>query len=593
MQKTYDPFVIPFAVGFIFILIAFIVKLIKWTKALSHNEKIKIIKGFFSINFFLAIKEIILESLLHRKIFKQNTILGFMHASIAFGWFMLILIGNLESRIYSGTEINPFWIPIFFDFFVHDKTGIPFYNIYAFLMDFFLLIVLTGILLANLKRFFPSLFKMKKTTKLRLGDKLALYSLWLIFPFRLFAESFTAGINKSGGFITGTIGQYAASVFDLTLPAYISWWIYSLALGIFFFTLPFSRYLHIPAEVILILYRKFGINSYNQLNGFAKLEIDSCSRCGICIDKCQINFVTENTEVVPSYFLRNLRYSYPNENQTFSCLLCGRCEESCPVGININNIRLSVRNKINNYDNTFNYSYLPDIKVNKAKVAYFAGCMTHLTPKIIISMQNIFTKASIDWVFIDKNGGACCGRPLKLSGNFIAAEKLISFTKNLIINSEAEILVTSCPICLKVFKEDYNLNITILHHSQFINKLINENKLKISESQKFNSLIYHSPCELGRGLNIYEEPYKVVNSIGNIKKTSFELNNSLCCGGSLSNTQMHDKQRDKITLDVINKLNLSDQDKIITACPLCKKTFSRFTDNEVIDIAEAVNKVTV
>mgnify|MGYP006967612664 CR=1 FL=1 len=63
--------------------------------------------------------------------------------------------------------------------------------------------------------------------------------------------------------------------------------------------------------------------------------------------------------------------------------------------------------------------------------------------------------------------------------------------------SQADILVTSCPICYKTFKEDYLLNIKIMHHTEYIDMLIREGKLKVNALDL--KTVFHNPCELGRG----------------------------------------------------------------------------------------------
>ena len=86
--------------------------------SLDKTDRSKVISGFFSFRFFRALKEIVIESLLHRRIFQRNRLLGFMHMSLAFGWFLLIAIGNLESRVYEPAGMNPPYVPIFFKFFM-------------------------------------------------------------------------------------------------------------------------------------------------------------------------------------------------------------------------------------------------------------------------------------------------------------------------------------------------------------------------------------------------------------------------------------------------------------------------------------------
>ena len=96
----FDPFVLPFTLGLIFLLGYLAVKYTAWFTSLDRNDKSKVMTGFFSLSLIRAVKEVFLESLLHRRIFLRNRLLGFMHMSLAFGWFLLILVGNVEGRVY-------------------------------------------------------------------------------------------------------------------------------------------------------------------------------------------------------------------------------------------------------------------------------------------------------------------------------------------------------------------------------------------------------------------------------------------------------------------------------------------------------------
>lgn len=582
----FDPFVIPFSIGTLFLLGFVLLKFRKWISRMTRAEKARIGNGIFSHRVFNATWEVLMESLLHRKIFKVNPLLGFMHMSLAFGWFMLIAVGNLESRLHNLTATNPPYYPIFFKFFVHDKPNTAFSNGFTFIMDFFLALVLSGVLLALFKRFSFRPFGLKKSTKLKKRDNFALICLWFIFPTRLLAESFTSASYQSGGFLTGSLGNLFSHLSYAPQLAYLSWWTYSLALGSFFCALPFSRYMHIPTEVLLIYLRNFGIKERRDFGAFSEIEVYSCPRCGICIDKCQLFTATNISNTQSVYFIYSIRNNIVKEDVAFNCMVCGRCQEYCPVDINANGLRLTQRKKFVGAD-VSGLNYLKPIPVPKADVVYFAGCMTHLTPAIKLAMTKILDASGINYLFIDEDGSVCCGRPLILAGKSKKAKELIEYNRNLILQTSAHTLVTSCPICYKSFTEDYKLDgIRIVHHSEYLLELADKNLINIDKTNL--SVVYHDPCELGRGSGIYEQPRNLINKFADLRPVKYEKNKALCCGGSLGLIEITNDQRNKIIDESVAVLVKDKPDMLLTACPLCKKTFSGRSSVAVKDIAELV-----
>jgi Fe-S oxidoreductase len=582
---NYDPFVLPFSIGMVLLFAMLFYRYFSWIFRFERSDRKKVAKGIFSIKLFKAIKETFLESLLHRKVFKINPLLGYMHMSIAFGWFLLIVGGTVESKIHSHQAFNMPYEPIFFKFFNHDISMYAWANEFKFIMDFLLLFVLIGITLALTKRINSILFGMKKTTVYKPFDKLALYTLWFIFPLRYLAESFTAGTYHNGGFLTNNSGQFFAYFLPVEMLSYPTWWAYSLVLGLFFISLPFSRYMHIPTEIVLIFCRNFGIVSKKELSAFSEIEINSCPRCGICISKCKLSKTIGVTHTQAIYFLQSLRNKESEEIPTFDCLLCGRCMEVCPVGIDINNIRIAQRRTYFPV-NGHSLGYLIPQPTIDCEVAYFAGCMSHLTPGITRSMESIFKEAGIRYSFIDKEGSICCGRPSMITGDFSRAEELIEKNKSLILSSKAKTLVTSCPICYKIFNEEYDLGIEVLHHSEYLLRLAESGK--ISMQKEDITAIYHDPCELGRGSGIYEKPRKVLSKALNLQNPNYDKNKTLCCGGSLGSLILGQESRNLITAHELSHLCESKPDMIVTSCPLCKKTFQGKTGIPVKDIAEVV-----
>lgn len=582
----YDHFVLPFTIGLVVLLGYLCVRYYKWIKSFPKEERKKIRKGLFSFKTIRSGWEIFRESLLHHNIFKTNPMLGYMHMTFAFGWFLLIVVGKIESMVYHTSAFNPPYFAIFFRYFHPAKETFPYSEFFAFLMDLILTFLLIGILLAVTKRFCSRIFGMKKTTKQRAYDLLILTVLWLIFPVRFLAESFTSGLNGGGSFLTYNAGNFFSGFLPLESLSYPAWWLYSSLLGLFFLLLPFSRYMHIPTEMVYIFLKNWGVKQGKEYNGFSEIQVNSCSRCGICINTCQLNTSCNINDTQPVYFLRRLRNHEEYAGQAEDCLMCGRCEASCPVGINLNAIRQSKRPDILRVTKD-TYAYVPQPEVKPAKIAYFAGCMSHLTPGIIKSMQQIFEKAKADYTFIDEKAGVCCGRPLALSGNWKAAQVVMDKNLQMIDASQADILVTSCPICYKTFKEDYLLNIKVMHHTEYIDMLIREGKLKVNTLDL--KTVFHNPCELGRGCGVVDAPESVLKQVSQKIPTAYDGKKSLCCGGSLANTAIDATQKTKISSDTVKAYAAYQPDVIVTACPLCKKTLGKTSlEIPVKDIAELV-----
>ncbi len=579
----YDPFVLPFTIGLTALLLFLIIKYIRWIRTFRKSERRKIRKGIFSLKTLRSIGEIFSECLLHRKIYRTNPFLGYMHTCFGLGWFLLIVAGKTESMVYHTSAVNPPYFAIFFRFFHPAKETFPYSNTFAFITDLLLLFILSGLFLALAKRLWSRIVGMRKTTKHRPLDLLILTTLWLIFPLRFLAESFTSGLRGGGSFLTNNAGEFFARFLPLEQLTYPAWWAYSGVLGLFFILLPFSRYMHIPTEIVYIFLKNWGIKQGTKFNAFSEIQMYACSRCGICIDSCQLNS-SLGMDTQPVYFLKKIRHQKEYGHLIENCLLCGRCEASCPVGLTHNALRLAKRPDLSRITKN-TYSYAKNAAA-PAKMAYFAGCMGQLTPAVTRSMEQLFKQAGVSYTFIDKEGGVCCGRPMLLAGNREEAAVMAEKNRAILKASGAEVLVTSCPICLKMFREEYGLQIRIVHHTEYIDELIREGKLKTVPSEQ--RTVFHNPCELGRGSGIYQAPENILKSISRKIDTAFDGKKSLCCGGSLANTSIDGKQRNRIAGDAAKAYAAYKPDVLVTACPLCKKTFATASDIPVKDIAEVV-----
>lgn len=638
----YNDFVIPFLIGTILLFSIIIFKYVKWIRRFSDEQREIIRHNWFSWKIFPAIWEMFREGLIHVRIIKKNVLLGIMHQAFALGWFLLIVVGAIESRDAfftmqheqsidylheleqqngwyirtTGEDKNPeflnqrryrveteegiaridynrpFYVGIFYRYFVH-KAPASFrkHKGYADTMDALLLYVFLGLTMAMIKIFWSKILGMRRTTKHTLVDRFAKFSLWMIFPLRLLAESVTACLYGNGGFFTQAVGNLFDPMIVRGMETSL-WMFYSLMLGVFFVTMPFTRYMHIFTELLLIYFRKIGVTEGPQKTGYTYFETNACSRCGVCISGCPMDKVLENHEIQSVYLIRSLRNQERGSRLKMiadNCLMCDRCTVDCPVGIDLSALRRMTRNK-GKLDTKGNYKYLSKRQAPFnaiGRVAYFGGCMSHLTPGITESMEKIFNAAGQKYWYMDRQSTICCGRPLLQQGFLNQAADLRQKNTDMIVKSGSTMLVTSCPICYQSFKKEYNLDIPIMHHTEYIDMLIKQGRIKVRHDDR--KVSYHDPCELGRGCGIYDEPRNVLSAVTNLQKTKFQREKSVCCGFNLGNTKLSIEEQTAIRNASLRNLTSKPVDSIVTACPMCKKAFQHATNEyPVRDIAEVV-----
>ena len=595
-SSGFHPFVLPFLVGMIFVLGYCVYGIVRILFQLSGEDRKRFLVSLVTPKTFVKnIRDIFCDCLLHVKLWKRNRLLGYMHSSIAFGWFIIILLGHIEVMLFLPERIHLFYYPVFFNFFVAEADSTIQGSLLFFLMDFFLLVILSGIGLAMVKRVRSRLFGMRRTPRPSLLNQIGLYSLWAIFPLRLLAESFTAHIS-GGSFLTIPANWVFRQFLGNNLNMLPTWWAYSIALGVFMSVLPFTRYMHIPAEMMLIPMRNAGLKVRNARKGFARVQVYSCPNCGVCIDACPMSVDKANLKDCTVYLTRQLRRGNERRIAEISdkCLLCGKCEAVCQVGVEGPKLRVLNRAE-RKYAVKADYSDIPTGTLAGAaeggKVLYYSGCMSQLVPSIGRSMESLFRKAGVDFCWMDRDGGVCCGRPMLTAGRLEEAREIVRKNTEIILQSGADTMVVSCPICYKMFTEEYSLpGIRVVHYVHYMEDLLEQGRLVPRRGDL--CYVYHDPCELGRGCGIYEEPRHLLGRLSSIAEAEKNRAESVCCGGSLGSLSLSFAKREKITRAALDNLYTSKADAIATACPLCTATFARYADRPVRDLAEIVDLYT-
>ena len=95
---------------------------------------------------------------------------------------------------------------------------------------------------------------------------------------------------------------------------------------------------------------------------------------------------------------------------------------------------------------------------------------------------------------------------------------------------------------------------------------------------------------MGRGCGVYEAPREAIKSVGTLVETQKNRKESICCGGSLGSLTLGFDKRRAMTENALANLVTESPDIIVTACPLCRSTFNRYSDRPVEDIAETIDR---
>ncbi|MDO5850726.1 MAG: heterodisulfide reductase-related iron-sulfur binding cluster [Methanobacteriaceae archaeon] len=221
---------------------------------------------------------------------------------------------------------------------------------------------------------------------------------------------------------------------------------------------------------------------------------------------------------------------------------------------------------------------------------YFKGCTaSERLDSISNSTEEILKQANVDYEVLDNEN--CCGSVLLRTGFKDEAKELM--TKN-INDFKDKTIVTSCAGCYKTLKEDYKdvlgIDLDVIHISELILDLINQNKLKLNFNKDLK-VTYHDPCHLGRHSGVYEAPREVIKNIAELVEMKNIKEQSRCCGSGGGVKSAYGDLANSIATLRIEEAEDTDADLIVTACPFCKLNLSDNSDNlEVLDLSEFVYK---
>jgi heterodisulfide reductase subunit D len=237
------------------------------------------------------------------------------------------------------------------------------------------------------------------------------------------------------------------------------------------------------------------------------------------------------------------------------------------------------------------------------EVLFWVGCAGSFddrAKKISKAFATILNKINVEFAVLGPEE-SCSGDPAKRAGNEFVFQ-MQALTNIEILNAyEVKKIVTTCPHCFNTLKNEYpNLGGTyeVMHHTQFLNQLMSEGRLKIEGGQfKGQKITFHDPCYLGRANNEYEAPRQLLQKLdAELVEMKRCKSNGLCCGaGGAQMFKEPEKGKKDINIERTEEA-LAEKPKIIaTGCPFCNtmmtdgvKHFNQNDNVQVKDIVELI-----
>ncbi|MEO8886893.1 MAG: (Fe-S)-binding protein [Mucilaginibacter sp.] len=230
-----------------------------------------------------------------------------------------------------------------------------------------------------------------------------------------------------------------------------------------------------------------------------------------------------------------------------------------------------------------------------------AGSFDQRAQKITRDICKILQHVGISFAVLGTEE-SCTGDPAKRAGNEFLFQMQAMTNIQVLDGYGIKKIVTGCPHCFNTIKNEYpglGGNYHVIHHTQLIQQLIDEGKLKAEggESFKGKRITYHDACYLGRANEVYEAPRKALEILdAELVEMKRCKSNGLCCGaGGAQMFKEPEPGTKDINVERVQEAAATNAQVIASACPFC---MTMLTDGvkqlqkhiEVLDIAEITAK---
>ncbi|MBA2746698.1 MAG: (Fe-S)-binding protein, partial [Flavisolibacter sp.] len=212
------------------------------------------------------------------------------------------------------------------------------------------------------------------------------------------------------------------------------------------------------------------------------------------------------------------------------------------------------------------------------EVLFWVGCagsFDQRAQKITKAFATILNHVGIQYAILGKEE-MCTGDPARRAGNEFLFQMMAYQNIQLLNNYNIKKIVTTCPHCFNIIKNEYpelGGNYEVVHHSSFLQQLIDEGKIRLNDASVFKGkkITYHDSCYLGRANGIYEAPRKILEALdAELVEMKRCRSNGLCCGaGGAQMFKEEEKGNRYVNVERTNEAISTGAHVIAAACPFC------------------------
>ncbi|MCU0341154.1 MAG: (Fe-S)-binding protein [Spirosomaceae bacterium] len=238
------------------------------------------------------------------------------------------------------------------------------------------------------------------------------------------------------------------------------------------------------------------------------------------------------------------------------------------------------------------------------EVLFWVGCAGSFDDrykKVTLAFVKILNAVGVKFAVLGTEEG-CTGDPARRAGNEFTFQMQAMANIQVLDMYGVKKIVTACPHCFNTLKNEYPAlggHYEVIHHSEFLQQLINAGKVKIEGGGTFKGrkITFHDSCYLGRANDIYEAPRAVLEALdADLVEMKRAKVKGLCCGaGGAQMFKEPEKGRKDINIERIEEALATGADTVAVGCPFCMvmmtdgvKNKEREDSVKVYDLAELV-----